>query len=527
MLVPLAILKISSADPSSRSGTRTLRCSRDRVGRIAQLVRAPALHAGGRGFESLFAHSRYCAKLRDFSTSRTRWLLRGTSVQRLGGKDREVIATPCGTRPSALWRSRWSARRSLAQAAIRPAQRGGPPNAGHAVHPHHDVPERRSQARQSDMADELRKRIAGEHSAKELYVVPKNNINDTLEASGYKPDSALNASDLMELAKQLRGEYVIDGKVNKTGRAACTSKRACSCDRSADTWRSRCRQSTPRMPATREARSRRRSPTRSRHCRLTRPARTTCRAAKYDEAVKDAQRRHRGVSELGARRASACCTALRRRRRRRPTRSSTVANAHHDDRSDAHDRAGEPRRRVQARRATPPRRSRRNLAHLAQRIRRTRSASRRASFRSSRSPARRTRRCRSSTTLLVQNPGDPEMLQARSGCSSCGAKQYKQAIATGEEMVKVDTAAATLDYFNAPDRRGAERQQHGRGAAARDAGGQKFPNGRELPAAARAELPARPASCSRRSRAGAARGRSIRRTRSAVAVHALVGAEPD
>ena len=26
------------------------------VGRIAQLVRAPALHAGCRGFESLFAH---------------------------------------------------------------------------------------------------------------------------------------------------------------------------------------------------------------------------------------------------------------------------------------------------------------------------------------------------------------------------------------------------------------------------------------------------------------------------------------
>lgn len=29
-------------------------------GRIAQLVRAPALHAGSRGFESLFAHVLLC-----------------------------------------------------------------------------------------------------------------------------------------------------------------------------------------------------------------------------------------------------------------------------------------------------------------------------------------------------------------------------------------------------------------------------------------------------------------------------------
>ena len=48
---------------------------------------------------------------------------------------------------------------------------------------------------------------------KELYAVPKNSINGTLEASGYRADSALNASDLMELSKQLHGEYVLDGKV--------------------------------------------------------------------------------------------------------------------------------------------------------------------------------------------------------------------------------------------------------------------------------------------------------------------------
>src|SRR4051812_43740125 len=66
------------------------------------------------------------------------------------------------------------------------------------------------------VGDELHKRVMNEHSATELYVVPKKSINNTLEASGYRPDSALNASDLMELSKQLHGEYVIDGLATKT-----------------------------------------------------------------------------------------------------------------------------------------------------------------------------------------------------------------------------------------------------------------------------------------------------------------------
>jgi tetratricopeptide (TPR) repeat protein len=67
-----------------------------------------------------------------------------------------------------------------------------------------------------EAADELRRRLQQEHNAKELFVVTKNSVNGTLEASGYRPDSALNASDLMELAKQLRGEYVTDSKATKT-----------------------------------------------------------------------------------------------------------------------------------------------------------------------------------------------------------------------------------------------------------------------------------------------------------------------
>jgi tetratricopeptide (TPR) repeat protein len=68
-----------------------------------------------------------------------------------------------------------------------------------------------------EAANEMRHRLQSEHSAKELYVVPKGSIDNTLAASGYPPDSALNSADLMELSKQLHGEYVVDGKATKAG----------------------------------------------------------------------------------------------------------------------------------------------------------------------------------------------------------------------------------------------------------------------------------------------------------------------
>jgi tetratricopeptide (TPR) repeat protein len=97
-----------------------------------------------------------------------------------------------------------------------PSQRGGPPT---EKTPYILVTTFASADRKLgvDAANEMRHRLQSEHSAKELYVVPKSNIDNTLAASGYPPDSALNSADLMELSKQLHGEYVLDGKATKAG----------------------------------------------------------------------------------------------------------------------------------------------------------------------------------------------------------------------------------------------------------------------------------------------------------------------
>ncbi len=68
-----------------------------------------------------------------------------------------------------------------------------------------------------EAADEFRSRLQGEHSAKDLFVITKTTAEGTLKASGYPVDSALSPVDLVELGRTLRAEYIVDGSVTKAG----------------------------------------------------------------------------------------------------------------------------------------------------------------------------------------------------------------------------------------------------------------------------------------------------------------------
>jgi tetratricopeptide (TPR) repeat protein len=65
-------------------------------------------------------------------------------------------------------------------------------------------------------ADAVRQRMQSEHSATELYLVPRSTIEQTLRASGYNPDSALAGPDVIELTKQVRSDYALTGTIERT-----------------------------------------------------------------------------------------------------------------------------------------------------------------------------------------------------------------------------------------------------------------------------------------------------------------------
>ena len=67
------------------------------------------------------------------------------------------------------------------------------------------------------VADAIRTRISTTVSPRQLYVIPKEQIVNFLESSGYRPDSSLGPADLKELAKQLRADDIVFGEATRNG----------------------------------------------------------------------------------------------------------------------------------------------------------------------------------------------------------------------------------------------------------------------------------------------------------------------
>src|SRR5207237_3370688 len=135
----------------------------------AQLVRAPALHAGCRGFESLLAHS---PKTRDPRIGR--WVRMFT--------DLEVIPLKGRLRSSALVLVAFAA--LIGSPVLAQSTKTGPRVM---------IPTLQSSDKELGVqaAEAIRSQLTKQTNLHDLVVVPKTDINNSLASSGYSTTEAL------------------------------------------------------------------------------------------------------------------------------------------------------------------------------------------------------------------------------------------------------------------------------------------------------------------------------------------------
>ncbi|MCC6928550.1 MAG: hypothetical protein IT359_06105 [Gemmatimonadaceae bacterium] len=90
---------------------------------------------------------------------------------------------------------------------------------GQTPGPRFMVPVLRSNERAlgAQIADQLRERMGGDFMMRTLWIIPKSDIENALEQSGYSKTEPLNANDAKQLANLIRAEEYVEGTVNKTG----------------------------------------------------------------------------------------------------------------------------------------------------------------------------------------------------------------------------------------------------------------------------------------------------------------------
>jgi tetratricopeptide (TPR) repeat protein len=326
------------------------------------------------------------------------------------------------------------------QRPVEPPQRGGQPKQDT---PYILIATFRSDDRVLGVlaADEVRKRVASEHSAQELFVVTKHNINTTLEASGYRADSALNASDLMELSKQLHGEYVLDAKVSKVGSTIRVEPKLML-----RTGQVTLTQPLPNIDG-KDAGDAAKGVERAISDALKgMPPYRLCvadlRAQKFEAAIKDAQT---GIQVYPNSSLSRLCLLQAYNGLKSPPDSIiSVANAilsieptsmiALSNLADAYRAKGDTSKAIETNlriyRADPS-----NTAVATSIVEEL-----------ARSGAPGTA-LPIIDSLLKDNPGDPGMLKTK-WLLQLKDKRYKQALATGEELIKLDTSFANIEYFN-------------------------------------------------------------------------------
>lgn len=89
---------------------------------------------------------------------------------------------------------------------------------GQTAGPRFMVPVFRSNERGvgAQFADQVRERMIGDFMGRVLWIIPKSDVDNALEQSGYSKTEPVNSNDLKQLANIVRAEEYIEGSLTKT-----------------------------------------------------------------------------------------------------------------------------------------------------------------------------------------------------------------------------------------------------------------------------------------------------------------------
>src|SRR2546430_7916379 len=287
-----------------------------------------------------------------------------------------------------------------------------------------------------EVADALRTRVQQENSARTLWVLPRTDINNYLTSSGYKADSALSVSDLKELAKLMRADEILDCTATKTpGGLHADARLMLARDVSLA-------QPLPSIEAKDAGDAARKVERELTDARKALPEYRRCETALRDQKWAEAAAAARAglAKEPNSKLSSLCLMSAYQYGKSGPdsvlrvaeqiirtdsTNTLAMRNA-----VDAYTAKGDTTRAVQ----TMVR-----LARVDPTVRQTLLGMLGAMNKPELAlPI--------ANEMLADNPGDPQLLRMRF-LLYASAKDYKRALAAGEEWMKADTSAANADLY--------------------------------------------------------------------------------
>lgn len=318
-------------------------------------------------------------------------------------------------------------------------------------------------------ADAVRERVQREVPIRQLLVIKKEDINNTLEASGYRPDSALSANDTRELARLMRADEILDGVVTKTPTGVRVEARlALARDVSLG---------QPLPPAeakdvgdaarqiARDLKDARKQLDANKKCE------TALREQKWDDAIRFARE---GIAAYERSTLARLCHASALQGKKAAPdeilavtnqiieidpRSKFALGMAHEAYKTKGDTAQATEMLVRLFQADPT-----NVSLLIDQII---PALVRAG-----NPGRAVAIV---DTLAIQNPGDPQILRTQ-WLVLLNAQQYKRAVEVGEQLVAIDTAAADTTYYTRTVAALAADSNFQRASEVAAIAAQKFPN---------------------------------------------------